>query len=69
MIQHIKTIDELASFYDTYKCWPTRKGNRTEKENSLAEYILSRRKNKREGKLSLELENIIKEKVPELNLD
>ncbi len=67
--QHIETIEQIKIFYETYKTWPKQQGTRTENEKNLGVYIRNRKKSKKEGKLPEELENIIKEKLPELKLD
>lgn len=67
--KHIKTIEEIKKFYEIHNSKPIHQGSRTENETRLATYIARRRQDKKQGKLSLELENIIKEKLPELKLD
>ena len=65
---HLKTIEELVKFYNTYNEPPKGRGSRTD-ESRLANYISNRKKDKKAGKLSEELENIIKEKLAWLKLD
>ena len=66
--QHIKTIDKIVLFYEKYKEAPTYKYKRDD-ETSLYNYISDRRKDYKNGKLSEDIENEIKEKVPWLKLD
>lgn len=69
MKQHIKTIEQLKEFYDTFKNKPRQRGTRTDNENSLALYISSRKKDYKAGKLNSQVNEMIKEKLPWLELD
>jgi superfamily II DNA or RNA helicase/sulfur relay (sulfurtransferase) DsrC/TusE family protein len=61
--QHLKTINELRAYFEKWGLEPKNAGKR-ENEARLAAYLGARRNNKGKGTLSIELENLLKEKLP-----
>ena len=61
--QHLKTIDELSIFFAKYGSEPKNAGKR-ENEARLAAYLGARRLNKENNTLSIDLESLLKEKLP-----
>ena len=66
--EHIKMIKLLKEFYEKYNKKPTYYIKNSIDENSLSMWIGSRKKNKKNGKLDKELEDLIKEECPWLEL-
>jgi sulfur relay (sulfurtransferase) DsrC/TusE family protein len=63
---HIVKINQICEFIEKYNEFPKYHGKR-ENENTLAEYLSDRRKDKKKGKLSIELENQLTSKLPGFN--
>lgn len=63
MDQHIKTINEIADFYEKFLDGPKYGGTRTPDESRLGTYIHNKKCEKNRGKLSNELEMLFKTKL------
>jgi len=62
--RHSQIIAELHTFYETYKDTPTSGGSRQFNESVLAQWMTTRRNDKKHGKLDTTLEKQINERLP-----